>query len=292
MKYLVTGGLGFIGSYVVDLLVSEGHEVYIVDNLSTGKIDNLNKKAHLIKGDIRDKDIFESIGKVDAVFHLAALARIQPSIKDPVSANDVNVNGTLNVLEYCRKHDIKIIFSGSSSVYSGVGLPVTEESEKYPKSPYSLQKHICEQYIRMYGELYGLKYAILRYFNVYGERQILDGAYAAVVGIFLHQKSKGNALTITGDGKQRRDFTNVKDVARANVMALDWDGVFNIGTGKNYSMLEIADLIGGEKEFIDARPGEVLETLADNSKARSKGWEPQITIEQWIEDQKKNEVSM
>jgi UDP-glucose 4-epimerase len=286
MRYIVTGGLGFIGSHVTDLLIDEGHDVYIVDNLSTGKFQNINPKAHFIQGDIRDKDIFEGIGKVDTVFHLAALARIQPSIQDPVSANDVNVNGTLNILEYCRKYGVKIVFSGSSSIYSGENLPITEESEKYPKSPYSLQKHICEQYIRLYGELYGLKYTILRYFNVYGERQILEGAYAAVVGIFLNQKSEGKALTITNDGEQRRDMTYVRDVAKANVMATNWpSSEYNIGTGKNYSMNELADMIGGNIEYIGERAGEARQTLADNSKARFEGWEPTVDISDWIKSQ-------
>lgn len=286
MRYIVTGGLGFIGSHVVDLLVDEGHDVYIVDNSSTGKMDNLNEKAHLIQGDIRDKDIFDSVGKVDAVFHLAALARIQPSIQDPVTSNDVNVNGTLNVLEYCRKHDVKIIFSGSSSIYKGEELPIHETSEKYPKSPYSLQKHICEQYIRLYYQLYGVKYTILRYFNVYGERQILDGAYAAVVGIFLNQRSDGKPLTITNDGEQRRDMTYVKDVARANVMAVDWPcSEYNIGTGKNYSMNQLARIIGGDVEYVGERVGEARQTLADNERARLRGWEPTVDIADWIESQ-------
>lgn len=258
-----------MGSHVTDTLIQAGHEVTIIDNLSTGKKENINPKANFLLRDIR-KPI---IGEYDYVFHLAALARIQPSIKDPVLFNDTNVNGTLNVLEYCRSAGAKLIFSSSSSVYRG-DIPSNEESPLAPKNPYALQKLICEQYIRLYAELYGLQYAILRYFNVYGPRQILEGAYAPVMGIFLRQQAAGEPLTITNDGEQRRDFTYVEDVARANLMAIDWYGTFNIGTGENYSVNEVAELIGGKKKYIGDVPGEVRETLADNTKAIKKGWKP------------------
>lgn len=283
MRCIVTGGLGFIGSHLVDLLIEQGHEVLIIDNLSTGKKVNLNPKATFRFGDIRDKNLWSSFDKYDYVFHLAALARIQPSIDDPITSNAVNLDGTLNVLEYCRKHNSKIIFSGSSSVYSGDILPTKESDPTHPKSPYALQKLISEYYIKLYSELYDVPYTILRYFNVYGERQILDGAYAAVVGIFLNQKQEGKPLTITNDGEQKRDFTYVKDVAKANYMAMSWDNnVFNIGTGKNYSINQIAKLIGDKIEYIGKRHGEVMETLADNSKALSVGWKPETDIEDWV----------
>jgi UDP-glucose 4-epimerase len=187
---LVTGGAGFIGSHVVDALVKSGYKVYVMDNLSTGKVENLSDKAVLFGDDITKKAAWSGIPKCDYVFHLAALARIQPSIDDPVTSHHTNLTGTLNVLEYCRRYKAKLIFSGSSSIYEGLDLPTDELGAKKPKSPYGMQKLMCEQYIRLYRELYGLDYAILRYFNVYGERQILNGAYAAVVGILLKPKSQ------------------------------------------------------------------------------------------------------
>lgn len=274
MKCLVLGGAGFIGSHVVDSLIEAGHKVAVVDHLSTGKRGNLNSKAKFFHDDIEDNKLWAKLGKNDFVYHLAAHARIQPSIKRPVKAHNTNVNGTLNVLEYCRKHGSKLIFSSSSSIYSGEKLPTKESSPKNPKNPYSLQKYICEQYIELYHKLYGLDFAILRYFNVYGDRQLLGGAYATILGIFLKQKAQGKPLTITGDGEQRRDFTHVKDVARANLLAMKWQGAFNIGSGKNYSINELAGLVGGRKRYIPGRIGEVRETLADNSKARELGWTP------------------
>lgn len=283
-KCLVTGGLGFIGSHVTDLLIDSGHDVTVVDNLSTGKLENLNNKADLINKDITDKNLWHILDRdYEYVFHLAALARIQPSIIDPVSSHNTNVNGTLNVLNYCRTNHAKIIFSGSSSIYKGDRLPILETDAKDPKSPYALQKLQCEQYIRMYGTLYGLEYVILRYFNVFGERQILEGAYAAVVGILLDLKRRNKPLTITNDGEQRRDFTYVGDIAKANIMAMDWAiGIYNLGTGKNYSINEIADHIGGDREYIGDRLGEARNTLANNLNATYAGWRPSVDIMDWI----------
>lgn len=285
MNILVTGGAGFIGSHVTDALVKD-HNVYVVDNLSTGKVENLNPKATFIELDIEDKDgvisLFDKVA-FDVVIHTAALARIQPSIIDPIKSHNTNVNGTLNLLEAARKHSTKFIYSGSSSAYDCEVVPTKEESPKHPKSPYALQKWIGEEYVRLYGELFDLPYVILRYFNVFGERQLTEGAYCCVAGIFLNQKAKGEPLTITGDGKQRRDFTYVRDVATANVMAIDWpEGEYNIGRGNNSSVKELADLICDNQIFIPKRPGEVMQTEADNSKARSQGWEPTLSIEEWI----------
>ena len=289
-RCLITGGCGFVGSHVVDLLIEQGHQVVILDDLSTGKMENLNPKAELLVGSITKPSkiglAIQKLGGVDYIYHLAALARIQPSIENPIASHKVNLNGTLNLLEACRKYKAKIIFSGSSSIYEGSKLPTAETDPIEPKSPYALQKWLSEQYIELYHRLYGTQYTIFRYFNVYGERQILEGAYAAVVGIFLDQKSKGEDLTITNDGEQKRDFTYVKDIASANLMAMNWDNdTYNLGTGTNYSINQIADFVGGKKTYIGERRGEVKETLANNSKATSQLWKPTKDIKDWIYEQ-------
>lgn len=296
-KCLVTGGCGFIGSHVVESLIEDDHDVVIVDNLSTGQIHNLDSikgGVEVLTLDITTDILWELLNDdyepFDYVFHLAALARIQPSIDDPISSNEVNLVGTLKVLEYCRKNKSKLIFSGSSSIYEGLDLPTKETYAKKPKSPYAMQKLMCEQYIRLYRELYGLDYAVLRYFNVYGERQLTDGAYAAIVGILLDAKAKNEPLPITNDGEQTRDFTYVKDVARANMMAMDWQGTFNIGTGKSYSINQLASQVsnnnGASVHYIGNRPGETRDTQADNSKASAQGWLPTKDIMNWISDVK------
>lgn len=291
-RALVTGCAGFIGSHVVDLLIENGFEVIGIDDMSTGKDENLSNHENFtfIKGDIRNLSLFNMIKEVDYVFHLAALARIQPSIEDPITSHNVNLTGTLNVLEYCRRNKAKIIFSSSSSIYEGAepeqGIPTPELGKQDPKSPYALQKLQSEQYIELYSQLYELDYTILRYFNVYGERQITEGAYSAIVGIFLNQKEAGKKLTVTNDGEQRRDFTYVKDVAMANLLASKWPRTtVNVGTGKNYSVNELAKRVGGEIEYIGERQGEARLTLADNRLAKSLGWNPNVDIMEWVDDQ-------
>lgn len=291
-RALVTGAAGFIGSHVVDLLIENGFEVIGIDDMSTGKDENLSNHENFtfIKGDIRNLSLFNMIKEVDYVFHLAALARIQPSIEDPITSHNVNLTGTLNVLEYCRRNKAKIIFSSSSSIYEGAepeqGIPTPELGKQDPKSPYALQKLQSEQYIELYSQLYELDYTILRYFNVYGERQITEGAYSAIVGIFLNQKEAGKKLTVTNDGEQRRDFTYVRDVAMANLLASKWPRTtVNVGTGKNYSVNELAKRVGGEIEYIGERQGEARLTLADNRLAKSLGWNPNVDIMEWVDDQ-------
>lgn len=283
-KVLVTGGAGFIGSNLVDGLIEAGYEVDIVDNLSTGTKDNLNPKAKFYEADIRDEPFWYKVRdeKYRYVFHTAAMARIQPSIKDPLESNTHNVDGTLQVLEYVRHNGGKLIFSGSSSVFAGDEIPTQEDSKKYPRNPYALQKLINEQYIQLYRDLYDLNAVTLRYFNVYGERQLLTGAYTTVIGVFLNQKKNYEPLTITGDGEQRRDFTYVGDVVKANIMAMDWDGDFNIGRGSNHSVNEIAEMVGGETLYIAPRAGEVRNTLADNTKAQTEGWHPTMDVKDWL----------
>ncbi|MBU1102871.1 NAD-dependent epimerase/dehydratase family protein [Patescibacteria group bacterium] len=291
-KCLVTGGAGFIGSNLVDELISRGYEVVIIDNLSTGKRENLNPKAEFHELDIRDlekiKPLFEG---VDYVFHTAALPRVQPSILDPITSHDVNVNGTLNVLKAAVDAKVKkVIYSASSSAYGNQEImPLREDMPASPLSPYALHKHLGELYCRLFSKIYGLPTVSLRYFNIYGRRQSLEGAYALVIAIFIRQRINNEPITITGDGEQRRDFTGVKDVVEANILAAESDKVgqgevINIGRGQNYSVNEIARFIGGPTVNIAARL-EPRETLADNSLARDLlGWEPKVNLPEWLEE--------
>ena len=293
MKCLVIGGAGFIGSNLVDRLTRDGHKVQVWDNLITGKKDNVNPRAHFINCDITGnydaRKVLMSEFKPDVVFHLAAMARVQPSIENPIEFNNVNVNGLLNVLNLCVECGVKrFIFSSSSSVYGDAKqVPTTEECKLNPISPYALQKLIGEQYCKLYSKLYGLDTVCLRYFNVYGERQTLDGAYCLVMGIFARQRLNSEPMTINGNGEQRRDFTYVGDVVEANIktsnMKVKFGGdVFNIGNGDNRSVNEIADMIGGDRLHRDPVI-EPKETKADNSKALDiLGWKPTTKIEDWI----------
>jgi UDP-glucose 4-epimerase len=298
MKTLVTGGAGFIGSNLVDALLEEGHEVIIIDNMSNGDQENLDqaikKGATLVVGDIRSESLDEYFQGVDAVFHLAAMARVQPSIENPLEFDDVNVRGTLNILEHCRRNKVKrFVFSSSSSVYGEPPVRVStgsigfrENDPTKPMSPYGLQKLIGEQYCKLYTSLHGMECIALRYFNVYGERQSIKGAYKLVMGIFAEQRLKGEPLTIVGDGEQRRDFTYVDDVVEANMLAAEseFEGyyVFNIGHGDSRSVNQIAELFGGETVNLPARI-EPKVTLAENGRARQAlGWTPSTTVEEWI----------
>ena len=287
-KVLVTGGAGFIGSNLVDKLIEQGIEVIVLDNLSTGKKENINPKAVFHNVDLSkltsaDYVLFKG---VDVVFHLAALARVQPSIEDPVSFNEANINGTLNVLLASHKTGVKrVVYSASSSAYGNASIfPTPENHPTNPLSPYGLQKYVGEQYCKVFSEVYGLDTVSLRYFNIYGERMNL--------GIFAKQMLEGNPLTITNDGEQRRDFTYVGDAIRANILAAtrdkDFKGdVFNIGNGSNYSVNEVADMLGGEKTYGEKRI-EPFQTLADNTKAKTElEWTPTGDLKTWINNYKK-----
>ena len=290
---LVTGGAGFIGSNLVDELVRQGHQVLIVDNLSLGKKEYLNPKAKFYKKDIRDyKSIKPLFRGVDCVFHLAAQPRIQPSIIDPATSFDNNVLGTFNVLLAAKENKApKIVYSASSSAYGDQkSLPLKEEMRANVKNPYALFKYMGEEMCQLFNQLYGLPTVCLRYFNVYGERQSVEGAYSTVIGIFLKQKKQGKPLTIVGDGNQRRDFTYVKDVVRANIMAMKSKKavghLINIGSGKNHSVNEVAHMIDKNHKFIPPRPGEARVTLADISKAKHiLGWEPKVMLNDWLKTQ-------
>ena len=287
-KIICTGSAGFIGSNLVDKLIELKHDVIVLDNLSTGKKENINSKARFINCDIKDSEAIKPYFKnIDYVFHLAARARVQPSIEDPVRAHNDNVNGTLNILWASKEANVKkVIFSSSSSVYGENYLPLLETFKPNPQSPYALQKYIGELYCRMFSSLYKLPTVCLRYFNVWGMRQSNEGAYALVIAKFLRQKKEGKPMTITGDGKQTRDFCHVSDVVNANILAMEKDigngEVINIGGGNNVSVNKIAKLIGGEIKHIKSRL-EPHDTLADIRKAkRLLGWSPLTNIEKGI----------
>lgn len=289
-KVVITGGAGFIGSHLTDALVLGGFEVHVIDNLSGGKRENVNPKATFHQLDIRDleqiKPVFQG---VEYVFHLAALPRVQYSIENPKETNEVNVEGTLNVLIASKEAGVKrVVYSASSSAYGNQDtMPLREDMEARPLSPYGLQKYIGELYCRVWSLIYGLPTVSLRYFNVYGPRFNAESAYALVIGKFIKQKQEGQKLTITGDGNQTRDFTHVSDVVNANVLVAQSERVgkgevINIGCGRNQSINYIAELIGGEKEYVTARL-EPKDTLADNAKARELlGWVPKVSIEEGI----------
>ena len=294
-KVLVTGGAGFIGSNLVDRLINDGIEVVILDDLSTGKKENIHPKAKWFNVSLQNLDSDSYFQGVDVVFHLAALARVQPSIEDPISFDTVNVGGTLKVLHYAYKAGVKrVVYSASSSCYGDTEIfPTPETASTNPLSPYGLQKFIGEQYCKMFSEVYGLDTCSLRYFNVYGEKMNLEGAYCLAIGIFAKQMIDGKPLTITNDGNQRRDFTYVGDVVEANVLAaIHKDNLngesFNIGNGDNFSINEVADMLGGEKTYGEKRL-EPFKTLADNSKAKDiLGWVPKGDLAQWIKKYKKD----
>ncbi len=298
MKYIVTGGAGFIGSNLVDLLIKEGHEVHVIDNFSSGKKENCNHKAKYFELDISEKSNFKNIINIlkesDGVFHLAALPRVQESIENPLIFEKNNTLSTINILKACADAGVKrLVYSASSSAYgNSINLPSKEEDPIDPISPYAMQKYYGEVACKMFANVYGLETVSLRYFNVYGERQSLEGAYALVMCIFARQRLNKEPLTIRGDGEQRRDFTHVMDIARANLLAMTSQKVgkgevVNIGNSDNRSVNQIAEMIGGPTINVDPVI-EPRETLADNSKAKNLlGWQPQVIIEEWVPKYKK-----
>jgi nucleoside-diphosphate-sugar epimerase len=299
MKYIVTGGAGFIGSNLVDLLIEEGHNVHVIDNFSSGKKENCNSKAHYHEIDLSEKSNFEKIKNIidgaDGVFHLAALPRVQESIDNPIDFEKNNTLSTVNILKACSEKNIKrLVYSASSSAYgNAVKLPSKEEDPIDPISPYAMQKYYGEVCCRMFYNVYGVETVSLRYFNVYGERQSLEGAYALVMCVFARQRLNNEPLTIRGDGEQRRDFTHVIDIAKANYLAMKSEKVgkgevINIGNSDSRSVNDIAKMIGGPSVNIDPVV-EPRETLADNTKAKQLlGWEPTVIIEEWVPKYKKD----
>jgi UDP-glucose 4-epimerase len=289
---LVTGGAGFIGSHLTDALIARGIRVRVLDNFATGRREYAPPAAELIEADIRDAAaIHAAFGGVDCVFHVAARPRIMFSIEHPLEAHLTNVVGTLNVLIAARAAGVRrVIYSGSSAVYGDqTVLPLRESMTPNPLNPYALQKLTGEQYVRLFHSLYGMETLTLRYFNVYGPRMAIAGAYVTVIGVFLDQRARREPLTIHGDGMQTRDFTHVRDVVQANLLAMDCataDGrALNIGRGSNLSVRQIATLIGGPTIHLERRPADARDTLADISQARAiLGWEPQIATEDGVRE--------
>ena len=292
MKILVTGGAGFIGSHLVEKLISQNHKIVIIDNLSIGKFKNIEKykkKIKFIKKDIKNFNSIKSHFKnIDVVFHLAALADIVPSIENPQKYFDANVIGTQNVMMACINNKVKkIIYAASSSCY---GIPKkypTKENEIInPKYPYALTKNMGEQLILHYSKLYGISSTSLRFFNVYGPRARTSGTYGAVFGVFLGQKINNLPLTIVGNGKQKRDFTYVTDAVEALLKAMKRKKsceIFNVGSERTISVNYIANLIGGKKINIPKRPGEPDKTFADIKLIKKLlKWKPKIRIEKGV----------
>ena len=296
MKSIVTGGAGFIGSHMVDRLLDLGHEVIVIDNESSASHDQFyhNENATYYKYDIAEYDLIRPLfDNVDYVFHLAAESRIQPAIENPLLCVRTNVVGTSVILQCAREAGVKrVMYSSTSSAYGRNNEPpLREDMPEDCLNPYSVAKVAGEKMCKMYTDLFGLETVTFRYFNVYGDREPTKGQYAPVVGLFLRQCKSQQPLTIVGDGEQRRDFTHVSDIVEANVLAMNnvptehLGSVFNVGTGKNHSVNELARLISDNVTHIPPRIGESRITLADNTKSRTVlGWNPTKQIEEYIEE--------
>lgn len=292
MRALVTGGAGFIGSHIVDALIRRGDEVICLDDKSAPQNNTFywNDRASNFVGDIRSLEFRRLYAGIDVVFHLAARSRIQPTVNSPSECFSVNVMGTQEVLEASRLAGVKrIVYSASSSYYGHASKPpFVEYAPKGCATPYSLSKWQGEEVCDLYTKLYGLSTVSLRYFNVYGPREPLKGEYAPVMGLFKRQRDAGQPMTIVGDGKQRRDFTHINDAVDANLLAaekIDVTGPVNIGTGRNYSINELAQMIGGDRLYTAERVGETRETLANNMRARDElGWTPKISLKDYLDE--------
>ena len=283
MKVLVTGGVGFIGTNLIKELLKYENEVVSIDNYSTGLKENEIDGCKYYNVNICDyKNFDQYIEDVDLVFHLAALPRIQPSFKNPLTTFKTNVEGTINLLDWCREKNTPLVYAGSSSTHGGVY-----------KNPYTFTKWQGEELCKLYSKVYSLQTAICRFYNVYGPHQLTEGEYCTVIGIFERQKNNGEVLTITGDGQQRRDFTHVDDIVDGLIKCgLDLINennsvangeTFELGRGINYSINEVANMFGGEKTYIDQKKGEVRDTLCKDSKAKELlNWNPKRNLEDYI----------
>lgn len=291
-RVLVTGGAGFIGSHLADALVSE-NQVRILDNLSTGDRKNIPQDAELIQGDITDPDILKkSLVNVDIVFHEAAQVSVQKSVENPTDSFENNTEPVVQLLEYAREMDFRVVFASSAAVYGNPEYtPLDEKHPKNPSSPYGLEKLTSDSYVRMYHDLYDVETVALRYFNVYGPRQTA-GDYSGVISIFKEQAENGNDITVEGDGKQTRDFVHVNDVVQANLLAAETDVLgeaFNIGTGSKVTIRKLAETIhnitdsDSEINHVTPRQGDIPRSEASVQKARKHlGYNPLISLEEGL----------
>lgn len=298
-RAVVTGGAGFIGSHLVEALVSRGYQVTIIDDLSTGKKQNVGKllgdKVHLIQASVTDPSLLTRLFQnIDYVFHLAALPSVPRSIEAPLASHQVNITGTLNVLVSARDNGVsKVVYASSSAVYGDTPLlPKREDMTPNPQSPYAVTKVSGEYYCKVFQTVYGLDTVCLRYFNVYGPRQDPDSQYAAVIPRFISRALEGNPPIIFGDGEQTRDFTFVRDAVEANILAAESDatGVFNIGSRSRTTINELAKLIarllatGVKPTYQEPRAGDIGHSLADISKARQIGYNPKYSLEEGLKE--------
>ena len=293
MKAIVTGGAGFIGSHLVDSLLKENFEVTVLDNFSTGRLENLEhvlEQIELVECDLGVQgDWIQNFTNADWVIHLASLADIVPSIQQPEEYYRSNVDGTFNVLQAAKTAGVKrFVYAASSSCY-GIpdNYPTPEHADIRPQYPYALTKRMGEEMVLHWAQVYSFPAISLRFFNVYGPRSRTSGTYGAVIGVFLAQKLAGKPFTVVGDGKQTRDFTFVTDIVQAMIIAAKSNRsgqIYNVGSGTNVSVNRLVELLGGEKVYIPKRPGEPDCTFADIHKIQKElGWKPQVTIEKGIE---------
>ena len=275
MKVLVTGGAGFIGTNLTKRLIRENNEVHVLDDFSRAKKENKIEKVNYIVRDVRSN--LNDLEYYDVIFHLAALARIQPSFDEPLKTIDINSKGTANICDLAKRVKAKVIYAGSSSFYAGPYL-----------NPYAFSKWQGEEICKMYSKVYGISTANARFFNVYGDGQPSTGQYATIVGIFEEQYKAGAPLTITGDGEQRRDFSHVEDIVSGLILMSkgNWNGeIFNLGTAKNYSINELAAMYKHKTKYIPKRPGEAAKTLADITFTKEKlGYKPGIDLNDYVRD--------
>lgn len=300
-KVIVTGGAGFIGSNLAEELAQRGYQVVIIDDLSTGNLGNIQAvlpagQINFIEGSITDLPLMQEIfSGADYVFHQAALPSVPRSIEDPETTHSVNITGTLNVLIAARDNAVKkLVYASSSSVYGDTPtLPKTEDMLPNPLSPYAVSKLTGEYYCQVFTRIYGLKTVCLRYFNVYGPRQDPKSAYAAVIPLFINAALAGGSPVIFGDGEQTRDFTFVRDVVEANIQAAESEvtGVFNLGNSQSVTINQLTNLIielTGKNNikpvYQEPRPGDILHSLADTTKAKAFGYNPRYKLEQGLKE--------
>ena len=277
MRILVTGGAGFVGTNLVKRLIKEGHDVSSIDNYSTGLESNHQKGCNYKKANIYDFDWRTEI--YDIVFHLAAVARIQPSFENPIEYFNTNANGTMQLAEHCAKHNIPIIYAGSSSHHSG----------KY-KNPYTFSKDIGEEALELFSKCFGLKYAIARFYNVYGPYQLTEGGYTTLIGRWINNIEKGLPCEIYGDGEQTRDFTHVYGIVDALVKIMElkaYNNIFELGRGKSHTVNEVAKMFNINPIYKDSKPGEARHTLCKSELAKKVlGWSSKINLVDYIQSLK------